>query len=198
MDNQTDNKATKEHCAFCFKVILAKLKKESRPHYPDNLPSFASPLFVTWNIGEEEELRGCIGTFSAQDTKEVLLKYAVISAFEDSRFDPINLSEEDKLTCCVSFLTNFEEGFKAYDWEIGTHGIIIDFKDPNGHGRNATFLPEVALEHGFTKEKTLQQLIRKAGWSGDYKQVIDAIKLTRYQSSKISLSYDEFKKKYSQ
>ncbi|KAA5553079.1 AMMECR1 domain-containing protein [Pseudomonas aeruginosa] len=29
------------------------------------LCSFDSPLFVTWKIGKEHRLRGCIGTFNA-------------------------------------------------------------------------------------------------------------------------------------
>jgi len=32
-----------------------------------------------------------------------------------------------------------------------------------GKNYNATFLPEVALEHNFTKDVTLQHLIKKAG-----------------------------------
>jgi AMMECR1 domain-containing protein len=29
------------------------------------------------------------------------------------------------LTVEVSLLTNFEKGKKAYDWQVGKHGIVI-------------------------------------------------------------------------
>ncbi len=197
--NPVQKTATKEHCAFCFKTVIAYLKRDPvQPKYPEALPAFTSPLFVSWFKGPEEDLRGCIGTFTDQDVRVELPKYAKISAFQDSRFDPIQLDELPQLTCAVSFLTDFEEGFKAYDWELGKHGIIINFKDPNGVARNATFLPEVPVEHHMTKEVTLEHLIKKAGWKGSYKQVLEAIKLTRYQSSKEKLSYQEYRQNHPQ
>jgi AMME syndrome candidate gene 1 protein len=195
--NPVQKKATKQHCAFCFKTIISYLKGEPvQPKYPENLPAFNSPLFVSWFKGQDQDLRGCIGTFTDQDVRLVLPKYAKISAFEDSRFNPIRLEEVPELTCGVSFLTNFEEGFAAYDWELGKHGIIIDFKDPNGVSRNATFLPEVPVEHNMTKEVTLEHLIKKAGWKGNYKLVLNSIKLTRYQSSKEQLTFEEYRQSY--
>lgn len=122
--------ATKEHCAVCFRTILAYLKGNPQPAYPASLAAGSCPLFVTWQVGKNEDLRGCIGTFSPSDVKSLLPKYAKISAFEDSRFDPIDLKEVPDLTVKVSFLTNFEYGLKAKDWIVGTHGIIIEFDDP--------------------------------------------------------------------
>jgi len=34
----------------------------------------------------------------------------------------------------VSFLINFEKGKKWDDWEVGKHGIIINFTDEKGRG----------------------------------------------------------------
>ena len=39
------------------------------------LPS--SPLFVTWRIGKEKKLRGCIGTFNEMLLHHGLREYAV-------------------------------------------------------------------------------------------------------------------------
>lgn len=47
---------------------------------------------MTWNI-IGDELRGCIGTFSHEKIEKMLPQYALISAFEDSRFEPISLNE---------------------------------------------------------------------------------------------------------
>ena len=36
-----------------------------------------SPLFVTWKIGRDRRLRGCIGTFTAMNLHSGLREYAV-------------------------------------------------------------------------------------------------------------------------
>jgi AMMECR1 domain-containing protein len=39
--------------------------------------SLCSPLFVTWRIGKEKKLRGCIGTFNQMPMHSGLREYAV-------------------------------------------------------------------------------------------------------------------------
>lgn len=83
-----------------------------------------------------------------------LAKYALISAFEDSRFREISRSELPRLQCgwvfcCyyrstiytvryiltasprISLLTNFEQANSYLDWTIGVHGIYITFSHPS-------------------------------------------------------------------
>lgn len=38
---------------------------------------FFSPLFVTWKIGRDKRLRGCIGTFSAMNLHSGLREYTL-------------------------------------------------------------------------------------------------------------------------
>ena len=38
---------------------------------------FRSPLFVTWKIGKDKRLRGCIGTFTALNLHDGLREYAI-------------------------------------------------------------------------------------------------------------------------
>ena len=71
------------------------------------------------------------------------------SAFKDSRFNPITIEELSKLHCSVSILTKFEEANDHLDWEIGIHGIRIEFHSDRGSRRTATYLPEVATEQGW-------------------------------------------------
>lgn len=87
------------------------------------------PLFVTWQKGKEKELRGCIGTFDTNRRLEKLLfKYTLIAAFDDDRFEPIVCDEVEHLHCCISLLVNFEQANDAFDWDIGIHGIEIEFE----------------------------------------------------------------------
>jgi uncharacterized protein (TIGR00296 family) len=109
-----------------------------------------------------EDLRGCIGTFQEELLDDLVGKYALISALEDDRFDPIHIKEIPYLSCAVSLLTDFEEAQHPFDWEVGKHGIEIEFKHKN-NVYGSTFLPEVAHEEGWDHKTTLQYLIRKSG-----------------------------------
>lgn len=117
--------STKAHCVYSFNVLLAELKKSPIPPFPKDLPDFEAPLFVTWK--KNGDLRGCIGTFQSSLISKSLPDFVMNSAFNDNRFSPIKESEVQHLSCSVSFLVNFENGKDAYDWEIGKHGIIIEF-----------------------------------------------------------------------
>ncbi len=87
----------------------------------------AFPLFVTWTTGPEKDLRGCIGTFTSSALENNLPKYALIAALNDSRFNPVSLKEVPNLQVGVSLLVNFEPASHPLDWEVGKHGIEIDF-----------------------------------------------------------------------
>jgi len=43
----------------------------------DMMCVFSSPLFVTWKIGRDRHLRGCIGTFAAVHLHSGLAEYAI-------------------------------------------------------------------------------------------------------------------------
>ncbi|KAH6623520.1 AMMECR1 domain-containing protein [Chaetomium tenue] len=156
-----------------------------------------SPLFVTWNTvsqhSGEHALRGCIGTFEAQPLEEGLSSYAVISALQDTRFNPVRAAELPSLAVAVTLLTDFEDAADAADWELGVHGLRISFRY-NGRRYGATYLPDVAVEQGWTKEETLVSLMRKAGWMGrkDRWEEVE-LNVVRYQGRKVGLEYAEFK-----
>lgn len=138
-------------------------------------------------------MRGCIGTFEAQPLSKLLPKYVKISAFQDTRFDPISLDEVEDLHLGLSLLYNHAKGKKWDQWEVGKHGIIIEFEH-KGREYSGTFLPEVAQEQNWDQKETLKYLIRKAGFRGDYKEVLDKIELTTYESYKRNMSYAEYAK----
>mmetsp|Transcript_7029 Transcript_7029/g.20522 ORF Transcript_7029/g.20522 Transcript_7029/m.20522 type:complete len:142 (-) Transcript_7029:82-507(-) len=121
-----------------------------------------------------------------------IASYAFKAAFEDRRFRPIAADELPQLEVGVSLLVEYEQGAHPFDWEVGKHGIIIDFYI---HGRNygATYLPEVAQEQGWSQTVAMESLIRKSGYPGLVNaHVLECIRLTRYQSSKFSIMYDQW------
>ena len=156
-----------------------------------------SPLFVTWNTvsprGGHTSLRGCIGTFEAQELDQGLASYAITSAMHDTRFDPVDKSELPSLEVAVTLLTDFEDCDDPMDWELGTHGLRISFTD-RGRRYGSTYLPDVATEQGWTKEETLVSLMRKAGWMGKKDKWQDVpLRVVRYQGKKKTLQYKDYK-----
>lgn len=128
------------------------------------------PLFVTWNTlskSGRKSLRGCIGTFEPQVLPRGLKHYAFESAFEDTRFSPIPESLLPSLSCSLTLLGTFEPCTNALDWTLGVHGIRISFIH-RGRRFGATYLPDVPVEQGWTKEETVKSLMHKAGWDAPY------------------------------
>ena len=179
------------HLKFIFDTIVAKLSGQKTVSYPSDLEDFTAPLFVTWYIGKSKDLRGCIGTFQPRPMSENLGQYAKISAFEDNRFAPINEKELPDLTANLSILFNFQKRKNWEDFEVGKNGINIEF-EVDGRNYSGTYLPEVALQQGWDQGMTIKSLIRKAGYYGDHKKILDKIKLESYESEKMSMSYSEY------
>jgi uncharacterized protein (TIGR00296 family) len=105
---------------------------------------------------------------------------------------PITSRELSSLECSVTLLTDFEPITDPFDWQVGKHGLRINFTY-NGRRYGSTYLPDVAREQGWTKEETLMSLMRKAGWSGrreDWRKI--GLNVVRYQGKKTSLGYREW------
>ena len=157
----------------------------------------SSPLFVTWNKvsrrSQNRSLRGCIGTFEPQDLDVGLKDYAITSALHDTRFNPITVAELPTLEVAVTLLTDFEPCSDPLAWELGVHGIKVSFYER--HRRySATYLPDVAVEQGWTKEETLESLVRKAGFNGrkTWRDVAE-LHVVRYQGRKESVEFEEYR-----
>ncbi|KAI5648385.1 hypothetical protein M9H77_34390 [Catharanthus roseus] len=187
--------ASKEMVVYCFDTLLAHYNSEETP-----APAFDGgqhPLFVTWKKlvnGGEPRLRGCIGTLEARCLINGFKDYALTSALRDRRFPPIQPKELPYLECTVSILTNYETANHYLDWEIGVHGMIIEFTDPaDNTRRSATYLPEVAAHEGWTKIEAIDSLMRKAGYTGTITESLrKRIRLTRYQSTLFTMHYSDY------
>lgn len=135
--------------------------------------------FVTLEI--DEELRGCIGTLTAnQPLIEDIANNAFSSAFKDPRFSALTKAEFDKLSIHISVLTPPEPFPVANEPALianlvsGEDGLIL--KDGNYH---ATFLPSVWETLPFPRD-FLRQLKLKAGLPADYWS--ETIQFERYHT----------------
>lgn len=98
------------------------------------------------------DLRGCIGTFSE---KNILYKnvhqMAIQAAFEDRRFKPVSEDELAGLKVEISVLSPRKKINDPSEIKIGKHGIYMI------HGiRRATLLPQVALEQNWNSIEFLE------------------------------------------
>ncbi|XP_053229817.1 nuclear protein AMMECR1 isoform X2 [Podarcis raffonei] len=71
-----------EMCCFCFDVLYCHLYGYQPPRSP-RFTNDPYPLFVTWKIGRDKRLRGCIGTFSAMNLHSGLREYTLTSFFKN-------------------------------------------------------------------------------------------------------------------
>lgn len=121
-----------------------------------------SGAFVSVYVNEN--LRGCIGTFSESEPlfKNVQLM-ALQAAFEDDRFDPISIEDTKELTVEISVLSPRLKIHDPEEIEIGTHGIYLI------HGiRRATLLPQVAVKYNYNAVEFLECCAKnKLGLSKD-------------------------------
>jgi AMME syndrome candidate gene 1 protein len=182
---------------YCFDVLnnyFHRNQETRAPRFTNN----EFPLFVTWYIGKEKRLRGCIGTFSPLNLHDGLKEYAITSAFRDSRFNPISKDEMSKLNCSVSLLTNFEPAKSWNDWHIGTHGIRIEFLNEKGQKKSSTYLPEIAPEQNWDHTETIDSLLRKGGYKATITNDLrNQLSVVRYQSEKITRSFNDWLKQNS-
>jgi len=182
---------------YCFDVLNSHFHKNQEPRTPKFIND-EFPLFVTWYIGKEKRLRGCIGTFSPLSLHDGLREYAMTSAFRDSRFNPIAKEEMTKLNCSVSLLTNFEPAQNWNDWHIGTHGIRIEFLNEKGQKKSSTYLPEIAAEQNWDHQETIDSLLRKGGYKATITNDLrNQLSVVRYQSEKLTRSFNDWLKQSS-
>lgn len=120
-----------------------------------------SGAFVT--LKRNGQLRGCIGyLLPRKSLVQAVLENGVNAARNDRRFRPVGPDELAGLEVEVSVIAP-PRAIDSYDeFSVGEQGVILR---KNGH--QAVFLPEVAVEQGWTRDDTLSHLARKAGLPDD-------------------------------
>lgn len=141
------------------KCIERFLGSETVPLVRDAPPrlNVRQGAFVTLN--KHHQLRGCIGHM-AEDMplSRVVGLMALQAALNDHRFPPVKLSEVEQLEIEISVLTPYKLISSADKIVIGRDGVVI-----RKGGKSAVYLPQVAVEQGWSVEETLENLCRKAG-----------------------------------
>jgi uncharacterized protein (TIGR00296 family) len=146
-------------------------------HIPSNL---ISPLYsqsYKLNLGifttiykNNVELRGCIGTTDTDDIETTIesniSKFIVESAFNDSRFNHLDISEYNNIELSITILYKLKpisvNDYYSDKFIMGKDGILLKQDNRSGY-----ILPSIIKELKYTKQELLEQLfINNLGLSG--------------------------------
>jgi AmmeMemoRadiSam system protein A len=113
-------------------------------------------VFVT--LHSQGELRGCIGIPEpVSPLFQAAQECTLSAAAADPRFAPMTVAELPEVQIEISVLSSLETVENLDSIVIGTHGLVLSHQ-----GRRGLLLPQVPVEHGWNREKFLEQLCRKA------------------------------------
>lgn len=158
-----DRRRLIEHARAAVTTRIAGLRHAAGADGDPDAPALASPgaAFVTLHVGGA--LRGCIGTSERQRSLwRVVGDMASAAATRDPRFPPIAPVDLPTMTVEISVLSPDVVIHRPEEIEIGRHGLDI-----RRGGARGLLLPQVAVEHGFDREKFLAATCRKAGLPAD-------------------------------
>jgi len=145
---------------YCLQGYVRENREETAPPAECELTErlcVPAGAFVT--LEAEGHLRGCIGYIDPiRPLYQAVMENTVSACSRDYRFLPVSPDELDRVEIEISVLTPKKEIGKAEDFHPGAEGIILEKE-----GKRAVFLPQVAVEQGWDREETLQQLCLKAG-----------------------------------
>ena len=158
------------------KKTLLRIAREALTHYVrdqkelESLPQgieltdrLKEPAGAFVTLHKEKQLRGCIGYIeSIRPLYQAVIENAVSACSRDYRFSPVDASELDHLKIEISALSPMKEISGPHEYLPEKHGIILE-----KNGKRAVFLPQVAKEQRWDREKTLEHLCLKAGLPKD-------------------------------
>lgn len=127
---------------------------------PSRRLAAAGTAFVS--LHRQGRLRGCVGfVVSRKPLYQTVVEAARAAAFHDQRFSPLRLEEFPDIEIEISVLSPFFT-VAPEDVRPGEHGLMVTLGSCRG-----LLLPQVAREHGWTRERFLEETCAKAGLERD-------------------------------
>jgi uncharacterized protein len=125
-------------------------------------PHLAEPRGVFTTLYSAHKLRGCVGYPTAiQPLYRAVAETACAAANDDPRFPAVSLPEARQLQISISVLSPLHT-ILPEQIEIGIHGLVI-----SQGARRGLLLPQVPVEHAWSREVFLEQTCMKAGLAPD-------------------------------
>jgi len=122
----------------------------------------AEPCGAFVTLHHQGRLCGCIGQVSASEPlADTVVRCAIGAAMDDPRFRPLRFEELGELEIQISVLSPLEP-IEPLAVEVGRQGLVFALGD-----RRGVLLPQVAVEHQWTRERFLEETCAKAGLQPD-------------------------------
>ncbi len=136
------------------KVLTQFIKKDIIPPDQATDPKYQDNRGVFVTLYKNKDLRGCIGTFEAdQPLWDQVRTMTIAAATKDLRFPPVTVDELPDITIEISVLSPLKKVTSIDKINFGIDGVYLK----QGH-ITGTFLPQVAQKTGWTKQEFLEQL----------------------------------------
>lgn len=148
--------------ALARRAIVEVVCHKRLPESPAPTGALARPSGAFVSLHRAGQLCGCIGqlTLSAS-LAETVVRCAISAAVKDPRFRPLAADEISDLAIEISVLSPLEP-MDPQAIEVGRHGLLVVQGEHRG-----VLLPQVAVEHGWTRERFLEETCGKAGLEPD-------------------------------
>ena len=130
--------------------------------FPPPSGALAAPgrAFVT--LHRSGQLCGCIGQVVPSDSlAATVVRCAIGAATKDPRFRPVRPEELAELEIELSILSPLEP-IQPETIQVGRHGLMVARDQLRG-----VLLPQVAVEHRWTRDRFLEETCAKAGLPPD-------------------------------
>lgn len=143
--------------------IETYFKTGKPPEIKESDPLLIQQMGAFVTLHNHGELRGCIGSYAGPQPLYQVVSDMGIEATSDPRFSPVQLTELGNIEIEISVLSQLKKVASADEIELGKHGVQVKKGFHQG-----VFLPQVATETGWSKEKFLSELCsQKAGLPPD-------------------------------
>ncbi len=143
-------------------AIFLRLQRGSVPPFSVSEAELQTPAGAFVSLHLDGHLRGCIGTMHEQrPLHQTVAEMAIEAATNDPRFPALSSKDLSKCDIEVSVLTPFVP-IDAADVVPGKHGLYVA-RGP----RRGVLLPQVASQYGWSREKFLAEICKKAGLPED-------------------------------
>lgn len=150
-----------------LRIARATLREHARsgklPPGKPHRDTLLAPAAVFVTLHHDGELRGCIGTTTAdRPIFRAVQEMAVAAATRDPRFPPVSLDELAEIDIEISVLGALSRVPGPEDVVIGRDGVVVE-----GRGHRGLLLPHVAVESGWDAKAFVERTCQKAGLPRD-------------------------------
>lgn len=149
--------------ALARETIIAKISSQPLPDFKTSSQNLLSQSGCFVTIKQQGQLRGCIGSFTAQQPLwKTVQEMAISAATRDPRFYPMTTPDLNTFQLEISVLSPLQQIQSIDEIKVGTHGLYLI----KGHS-HGVLLPQVATEYGWDRDTFLRHTCMKAGLPDD-------------------------------